>query len=202
MLVEFFGNYPRIRVIDLLISNPYTEYTKTDIAECAKISRSTLYDFFEQLEEYNLIKRTKKYGGTQLYQVDSESPAIKALSAFQMQLANIEIKKQMAMYLEEGDLNESVDIDKALKGVDRAVDEEILERQFIRNQELFNPNELTLTVTYSKKREDSQILTKIKDRLFPNILLPHFTDITSDDSNLSLNIPKYKQITLGAQDGR
>jgi hypothetical protein len=87
MLTEFFGNYPRIRVIDLLLSHPYTEYTKKDISECSGVARGTLYEFFDELNRYKLIKTTRKIGNTQLYSIDVDSPAVKALNAFQNILA-------------------------------------------------------------------------------------------------------------------
>jgi hypothetical protein len=132
MLIEFLGNYPRIRVIDLLISNPYSEFSKTDIAESSKISRSTLYNFFEKLEEYDLIQHGNRYGQTQLYKVNTESPAIKALNTFQLRLAEIEINKQMEIYEAEDTADEEMDeeeVEQIFNMVDEIIDEEILERQ-------------------------------------------------------------------------
>lgn len=132
MFIEFFGNYPRIRVIDLLISNPYSEFSKTDIAESSKISRSTLYNFFEKLEEYDLIQHGNRYGQTQLYKVNTESPAIKALNAFQLRLAEIEINKQTEIYEAEETADEEIDeeeLEEIFNMVDEIIDEEILERQ-------------------------------------------------------------------------
>lgn len=130
MLIEFFGNYPRIRVMDLLISNPYSEYSKKDIAEASNISRNTLYDFFEKLEEYNLIMPGRKFGQTQLYKVNAEAPAIKALNAFQLRLAEIEINKQMEIYEAEETADEGIDedeLDEIFNMVDEKIDEEIRE---------------------------------------------------------------------------
>lgn len=133
LLTEFFGNYPRIRVMDLLISHPYSEYSKTDIAESSNISRNTLYNFFEKLEEYNLIKPGKKYGQTQLFAVNTESPAVKALNAFQLRLAEIEIKKQMEIYeseeVKENNEYTEDELEKIFNIVDEEVDKEIFKRQ-------------------------------------------------------------------------
>jgi Fe2+ or Zn2+ uptake regulation protein len=95
LLTEIFGSSPRVRVIDLLISHPGTEYTKTDIANYSGIARSTLYDFLEELEEYGLLKKSKKVGNAQLYMVNMDSEVTKLISAFQLSLAEIEIKKQL-----------------------------------------------------------------------------------------------------------
>ncbi|MDO8870536.1 MAG: hypothetical protein Q7V10_07280 [Methanobacteriaceae archaeon] len=98
MLTEIFGSYPQVKVIDLLISHPYNEYTKKDMAEYAGIARGTLYEFFNKLEDYHLIKETKKEGNGQFYKADMNSPAMKAISAFQNILSNIEIEKQINIY--------------------------------------------------------------------------------------------------------
>lgn len=95
MLTEIFGTSPRVKVIDLFISHPGTEYTKTDIANYSGIARSTLYDFLEEIEEYGLVKKTKKIGNAQLYAVNLDNEVTKLISAFQLSLAEIEIKKQV-----------------------------------------------------------------------------------------------------------
>ena len=122
MLTEFFGNYPRIRVIDLLLSHPYTEYTKKDIAECANIARGTLYEFFDELNKYNLIKPTRKIGNTQLYSIDMDSPAVKALNAFQNILAATGIGDEV----EEREKVE--DIDELFKDIDKIFEDEMSSR--------------------------------------------------------------------------
>lgn len=129
MLTEFFGNYPRIRVMELLLSNPYSEFSKTDIAESSRISRNTLYNFFGKLEEYNLIKPGKKFGNTQLFKVNKESSAIKALNAFQLRLAEIEIEKQIEIYDNEENTDDGEELGKIFALVDEKIDEEIFQRQ-------------------------------------------------------------------------
>ena len=97
MLTEIFGNCSKVKVIDLIISHPGTEYSKTDIAKLSGISRSTLYEFIEQLEEYGIIKATKKVGNIQLYELDTNSEITQLISAFQLSLADIEVDKQIEL---------------------------------------------------------------------------------------------------------
>lgn len=116
MLTEFFGNYPRVRVIDLLLSHPYTEYTKKDMAECSGVARGTLYEFFDKLTEYKLIKPTRKIGNTLLYSIDMDSPAVKALNAFQNILAATGIGEEVEGHEKVEDWNELFkDIDNIFK---------------------------------------------------------------------------------------
>lgn len=94
MLTDIFGDYPQVKVIKLLISHPHTEYTKTDIAECANISRATLYRFWDKLEKYNVVKEGRKIANSQLYSVNTESEVVKALDKFIQGLVDVEIEEQ------------------------------------------------------------------------------------------------------------
>lgn len=120
MLTEFFRNYPRIRVIDLLLSHPYTEYSKKDIAECSSVACGTLYEFFEELTKYKLIKPTRKIGNTQLYSINMNSPAVKALSAFQISLASKVIENEL-----EGPHEKVEDINGLFKDIDNIFEDEM-----------------------------------------------------------------------------
>ena len=121
MLTEIFGTTcKRAKVFDLLLSHPYTEYTKTDIAECAEISRNTLDTFIDDLVEYGIINLTRRIGNGQLYQINMKSTITQALNSFQNQLADIEFEKEMEKYKEE----ENVDI-KPIKPFEEIIKKEM-----------------------------------------------------------------------------
>lgn len=94
MLTEVMGEYPQVRVIEILITHPWSEYTKKDLAEASRISRSTLYNLMDKLETYQIIKPTRKIGSTQLYTLNQESSTTKAIMTFTRELSEIEIGKQ------------------------------------------------------------------------------------------------------------
>lgn len=96
MLTEVMGEYPQVRVIEILITHPWSEYTKKDLAEASGISRSTLYNLLDKLETYHIIKPTRKIGSTQLYTLNQESTTTKAIMTFTRELSEIEIKKQVS----------------------------------------------------------------------------------------------------------
>lgn len=96
MLTEVMGEYPQVRVIEILITHPWSEYTKKDLAEASGISRSTLYNLLDKLETYQIIKPTRKIGSTQLYTLNQESNTTKAIMAFTLELSEIEIEKQIS----------------------------------------------------------------------------------------------------------
>jgi hypothetical protein len=94
MFPEIFGDSPQVKVIDLLITQDDLEYTKKEIAECAEVGRSTLYTFWETLERYEIVKKTRRIGNTWLYKINSDSPAVKALQEFQLRIVDIIVEEE------------------------------------------------------------------------------------------------------------
>ena len=79
LLVKFLGDTPLIRVVDFLIGNSIFDYTKTEIAENAGISRASLYNIWPTLERYELIKASRKIGNATLYKLNKENPVVQKL---------------------------------------------------------------------------------------------------------------------------
>lgn len=121
MITEIFGeNCKRAKVFDLLLSHPYSEYTRTDIKEITGIAMDTLNSFISQLVEYGIIKPTRRYGNGQLYQINMGSPITQALNSFQNQLADIEFEKDMKEY--QKNINPNI---KPIKPFEEIVKKEI-----------------------------------------------------------------------------
>ncbi|VVB87244.1 Uncharacterised protein [uncultured archaeon] len=94
MFTEIFGDSPQVKVLDLLITQDDMEYTKKEIAECADVGRSTLYTFWDTLERYNIVKKTRRIGNTWLYKINSDSLAVKALQEFQLRIVDIIVEEE------------------------------------------------------------------------------------------------------------
>ncbi|HLB70341.1 MAG: hypothetical protein OIN88_04445 [Candidatus Methanoperedens sp.] len=94
MFTEIFGGSPQVKVLDLLITQDDMEYTKKEIAECAEIGRSTLYTFWDTLERYDIVKKTRRIGNTWLYKINAESPAVKALKEFQLRIVDLVVEEE------------------------------------------------------------------------------------------------------------
>ena len=87
LLIEFLGDAPFIRVVDFLIGNSIFDYTKTDIADNAEISRASLYKIWPLLEKYQLIKESRKIGNTTLYKLNKENPLVQELISLDLKLS-------------------------------------------------------------------------------------------------------------------
>lgn len=101
MLTKIFGECSQVKIIDFLVAHPWSEFSKTELAEGAQITRPTVYKLLDKLLGENIIIKTKKVGNIQLYQTNRNSPVIKHISSLQELLANMEIEKQKKSFKEE-----------------------------------------------------------------------------------------------------
>lgn len=101
MLTKIFGECSQVKLIDFLVAHPWSEFSKTELAEGAQIARPTVYKLLDKLLGENIIIKTKKVGNIQLYQTNRNSPVIKHISSLQELLANMEIENQKKSFKEE-----------------------------------------------------------------------------------------------------
>ena len=79
LLIKFLGENPVFKIIDFLIENKGTDLSKKDIIEGAGISKATLFNYWEQIEEQGIVIVTRKFGKTKLYTLNSKNPIVKKL---------------------------------------------------------------------------------------------------------------------------
>ncbi len=70
---------PLFRIVDFLVENKGKDFTKTDIAEGAGISRASLFNYWRELEKHGIIKVTRKFGKTRLYTLNSKNPVTRRI---------------------------------------------------------------------------------------------------------------------------
>jgi predicted transcriptional regulator len=90
-LSDWFESKVQMKIIDCLL-DATTDLSKKQIATNCGISRVTLFNNWQNLEKLGLVKSTRKFGKTKLYQIDRENPIVVKL----IELKNLlpEIKKQ------------------------------------------------------------------------------------------------------------
>ncbi|MFH1586640.1 MAG: hypothetical protein ABID38_02190 [Candidatus Diapherotrites archaeon] len=91
LFVEFFGDYPIIRVLDFLIENDIFDYSKKDICRNADVSWNTLETFWSKLEEKEIVSYTRKVGKASMYKVNAKNPIVGQI----IELDNKLMKKSM-----------------------------------------------------------------------------------------------------------
>lgn len=78
--IEFFGDCPRIRVLDFLLTFQLFEYPLKEIANNSKVKYSTFKKFCKELIKNEIIIKTKKTrNNLNLYKLNTKNPRIKKL---------------------------------------------------------------------------------------------------------------------------
>ena len=77
--VEFFGDYPLIRVLDFLITYEDFDYNKKDISKNANVAWNTLEIFWNKLIDQNIIIKTRRVGKSDMFKLNKESLVVHEL---------------------------------------------------------------------------------------------------------------------------
>lgn len=67
------------KIIDFLLENKGTDFSKTDIAKGADISRASLFNYWDELEKHGIVKATRSFGKTKLYTLNSKNPVTRKI---------------------------------------------------------------------------------------------------------------------------
>lgn len=70
---------PVLAIMDFLMDNEAFDYSKSDIAEGAGMSRTTLSTAWPKLEENNLVILTRVVGRAKMYKLNTKNPVVKKL---------------------------------------------------------------------------------------------------------------------------
>lgn len=77
LFIRTFGiKSPVFRILDFLMDNKAYDYSKTDIAKGAGISRTTLSSAWENLEKNGLVSETRGVGRAKMYKLNLKSPVV------------------------------------------------------------------------------------------------------------------------------
>ena len=73
LFLDFFGNYPLIRIFDFLIENDSFDYSKKDICKNARVSWNTLETFWAKLGKKGIVVSTRKVGKAGMYKINKKN---------------------------------------------------------------------------------------------------------------------------------
>ena len=68
---------PALRILDFLMNNKAYDYSKTDIAKGAGISRTTLFSVWASLEKNGLVIETREVGRAKMYKLNLKNPVVR-----------------------------------------------------------------------------------------------------------------------------
>ena len=97
LLTRCLGNSPTLRIVDYFLDNRLLDYTKNEIIENLNMGRVTFFKYWKELEEFGVVKETRKIGKSKLYRLNEENEIVQKL----MMLDSVLCKKAMESAVKE-----------------------------------------------------------------------------------------------------
>ncbi len=94
--VEYFGDYPLIRVLDFLIESRDMDYSMTEIATNAGVGWTAFSEIWPQLERKEIVVFMRKIGNAKLYKLNSKNPWVKELIRMDNIITKLETEKLLS----------------------------------------------------------------------------------------------------------
>ena len=79
LLLNLTGELPLFKIIDFLLEGKGVDFSKSDIAEGAEISRASLFNHWNEIEKHGIVKVTRSFGKTKLYTLNHKNPVTKRI---------------------------------------------------------------------------------------------------------------------------
>lgn len=86
LLVQYLGDTPKLKIIDFFLQNR-SDYSKKEIIENIGISKTTFYKVWDELVQFGIVFKTRRFGKAQLYTLNENDPVIKKFMALDSELA-------------------------------------------------------------------------------------------------------------------
>ncbi len=86
LFLQFFGTSPQFRILDFLMENRLSDFTKTEISKGAEISWASLFNHWNELEKNRIVQPTRTVGRAKLYRLNENSQIVKQLKQIEMSL--------------------------------------------------------------------------------------------------------------------
>ncbi len=87
--MEVLSKSPQFKVLTILAERPQEELTKTEIAQKAKIGRTTLYRVWNDLERMRAISPSRHVGAVTLYRMNPQSPVVQSFLSITKSLTTV-----------------------------------------------------------------------------------------------------------------
>jgi len=100
MFTEVFGNSPQTKILDFLADYPDYDYSVSEIAKRARVSRPTVYQVIAVLLQKKLIVKTREHGPSSLYKINTDSMLVRKMLKFDFEIAKM-VADLEARHIEE-----------------------------------------------------------------------------------------------------
>jgi len=96
VFVEYFGDYPLIRVLDFLIVGRDMNYSMTEIAKNSGVGWTAFSEIWPQLTEKGIVIFTRKIGNAKLFRLSTKNPWVKELIRMDKVITKLETEKMLS----------------------------------------------------------------------------------------------------------
>ncbi|MBI5393127.1 hypothetical protein HZA96_04610 [Candidatus Woesearchaeota archaeon] len=93
LLLQLTGEIPLLKIIDFLVENKGLDFTKEEIIEGSGISKASLFNYWEELENHNIITVTKQEGKTRYFTLNTKSIITKKILELEKALISEALEK-------------------------------------------------------------------------------------------------------------
>lgn len=93
LLLSLTGDMPLFRIIDFLLENKGMDFSKSDIAKGAEISRASLFNYWGEIEKHGIVRVTRSFGKTKLYTLNSKNPVTQKIIELERALISEAMEK-------------------------------------------------------------------------------------------------------------
>ena len=87
IIIKTLGDSPKLRIVDFFLDNPLFDFTKKEIIEALGMSKQTFYKYFPDLEEYGIVKVSRRIGRAKLYKINLEHPLVSMLREYEKKVS-------------------------------------------------------------------------------------------------------------------
>ena len=77
VLSELFGGCPQVKIVETFAENYEDTLSGPDIARMTGVTKATVYAHINKLLKEDIIRKVRKVGKTQLYQLNNDNPKAK-----------------------------------------------------------------------------------------------------------------------------
>jgi predicted transcriptional regulator len=96
VFVEYFGDYPLIKVLDFLMLSRDMDYSMTEIAKNSNIGWTAFSEIWPDLVKKEIVTFTRKIGNAKLYKLNTKNPWVKELIKMDSVITKLENEKVLS----------------------------------------------------------------------------------------------------------
>lgn len=115
VLSELFGNCPQVKIVETFAENYEDTLSGPDIARMTGVTKATVYAHINKLLKEDIIRKVRKVGKTQLYQLNNDNPKAKII----LMLERFIVSERLGKLVEkDAAISEFVGASQTAKGIE------------------------------------------------------------------------------------